>query len=158
MLAWSGGRHMGNRTLGVAKRAPRIDIRKPAMVIDSDGAAIEVVILDLSGSGFRLQLTGSLRIGEFVTLRVDRGDVPAQIRWTMGDEAGGAFLASVDHGALGERSGSADMADDEEMNAAERRDGDERRKGDRRQGEERRQGGRSDDRRAGDRREGDRRE
>jgi hypothetical protein len=88
------------RTPGVTKRAPRIDIRKPAIVINSDGIESQVTILDVSGSGFRLHVLEDLRIGEFVTLRVDQTDVPAQIRWVLGDEAGGAFLEAVDTSAL----------------------------------------------------------
>ncbi|MEA3080165.1 MAG: hypothetical protein QOF05_1573 [Sphingomonadales bacterium] len=88
------------RTPGVSKRAPRIDIRKAAIVITSDGTEIAVTILDVSGSGFRLHVLEPLRIGEFVSLRVDDGDVPAQIRWALGDEAGGTFLAQTDLSAL----------------------------------------------------------
>jgi len=144
------------RTPGVAKRAPRIDIRKPATVINSDGAAISVIILDVSGSGFRLELSENLRIGEFVTLRVDRDDVPAQIRWTLGNEAGGAFLAPVDHRALGEPSGSTAMAEDEPTDGTERTGGDDRRQAERREVGQRRKY-RAGDRRADDRREEDRR-
>jgi len=40
------------------------------------------------------------RIGEFVTLQVDRGDAfEAQIRWVLGIEAGGVFLTPIDQGA-----------------------------------------------------------
>jgi hypothetical protein len=88
------------RTPGVSKRAPRIDVRKPAIVITSDGTEIEATILDVSGSGFRLHVLEPLRIGEFVSLRVDDGLVPAQIRWALGEEAGGSFLAQVDLGAV----------------------------------------------------------
>ncbi|MEA3058652.1 MAG: hypothetical protein QOE50_64 [Sphingomonadales bacterium] len=88
------------RTPGVSKRAPRIDVRKAATLITSDGTEIAVTILDVSGSGFRLHVLEPLRIGEFVSLRVDDGDVPAQIRWALGEEAGGTFLAQTDLGAL----------------------------------------------------------
>ena len=88
------------RTPGVSKRAPRIDVRKAAIVITSDGTEIGATILDVSGSGFRLHILEPLRIGEFVSLRVDDGDVPAQIRWALGDEAGGSFLAPIDLSGL----------------------------------------------------------
>jgi hypothetical protein len=146
-----------DRTPGVAKRAPRIDIRKPATVINSDGAAVKAIILDVSGSGFRLEVSENLRIGEFVTLRVDRDDVPAQIRWILGNEAGGAFLAPVDHRTLGEGSGSSTMANDEPGDGTERRDEGDRRKGAQRQHSDRRQADRGGDRRTADRREKERR-
>jgi hypothetical protein len=81
------------RTPGSIKRAPRIDVRKPAIVINSDGVAVEVTLLDVSGSGFRMHVLENFRIGEFVSVRVDHTEVPAQIRWVLGEEAGGAFLA-----------------------------------------------------------------
>lgn len=89
------------RVEGFNKRAPRIDLRRPALLVDSDGNASTVTILDVSSGGFRLEVAESPRIGEFVTLRVERGEeFPAQIRWALGDEAGGVFLAAVNVGDL----------------------------------------------------------
>ena len=79
------------------KRAPRIDVRRPAVLINSDGGVAGVVILDVSSGGFRLKVEELPRIGELVKLRVDKEEFPAQIRWALGDEAGGVFLASVDY-------------------------------------------------------------
>jgi hypothetical protein len=84
----------------MSKRAPRVDVRKSAIVINCDGLEVDATILDISGSGFRLHVLEKLHIGEFVSLRVDDELVPAQIRWVLGDEAGGAFLAPVDGGIL----------------------------------------------------------
>jgi PilZ domain len=80
------------------KRAPRIDIRRRAVLVNSDGGEAGVVILDVSSGGFRLKVEELPRIGEMVTLRVDKSeDYPAQIRWALGDEAGGVFLTSVNY-------------------------------------------------------------
>ena len=88
------------REQGFHKRAPRIDLRRPAILINSDGVASDVVILDVSSGGFRLEISEGPRIGEFVTLQVDRGDAfEAQIRWVLGSEAGGVFLTPIDQGA-----------------------------------------------------------
>ena len=85
------------RIPGFNKRAPRIDLRRPAVLIDSDGVATDVLILDVSSGGFRLEVPEAPRIGEHVTLRVERcEDSPAQIRWALGNEAGGVFLAPID--------------------------------------------------------------
>ena len=84
------------RTPGMNKRAPRVDVRKAATVINSDGEEISATVLDISGSGFRLHVSDTLNIGEFIQLRVDDALVPAQIRWVLGDEAGGAFLGAVE--------------------------------------------------------------
>jgi hypothetical protein len=80
---------------GFNKRAPRIDLRREAVLIDSDGRESDVTILDISSGGFRLEVPESPRIGEFVTLRVEhRDEFPAQIRWALGDQAGGIFLTA----------------------------------------------------------------
>ena len=90
------------RVPGYANRAPRVDLRRPAVVIDSDGLESSVVILDISSGGFRLEVPATLRIGERVTLRVDqRDELPAQIRWALGNEAGGIFLTSAGCDLLG---------------------------------------------------------
>ena len=86
------------RIPGFQKRAPRIDLRRPAILINSDGAETEATILDVSSGGFRLEVSELPRIGEHVKLRVDRGDeYPAQIRWALGNEAGGVFLTQVNY-------------------------------------------------------------
>ena len=86
------------RVDGFQKRAPRIDLRRPAVLINSDGAETDAIILDVSSGGFRLEISDIPRIGEHVTLRVDRGDeYPAQIRWALGNEAGGVFLTRVNY-------------------------------------------------------------
>ena len=88
------------RTPGISKREPRTDVRKPAVVVNSDGMEIDALILDVSSNGFRLEVDDELRIGEFVSLRVDDELVQAQIRWVLGKEAGGTFLSAVDLSTL----------------------------------------------------------
>ena len=86
---------------GHRKRAPRIDLRRRAVLVDSDGGQCEVTILDVSSGGFRLEAPAPPRVGERVTLRVEHGaEFPAQIRWALGNEAGGIFLAAVDAAAV----------------------------------------------------------
>ncbi len=66
--------------------------------MDSGGVEHQVVLLDVSSGGFRLGVPETLRIGEFVTVRVERGaEFSAQIRWMLGNEAGGVFLTPVDY-------------------------------------------------------------
>jgi hypothetical protein len=70
-------------------------------LINSDGVETDVLILDISSGGFRLQLEDPVRIGEIVTLRVEHAqEFAAQIRWALGTEAGGAFLAADDSATL----------------------------------------------------------
>lgn len=126
------------RDQGISKRAPRIDLRRPAIMIDSDGREHPVTILDVSSGGFRLEVAEIPRIGEFVTLRVEHGEeFPTQIRWALGTEAGGVFLSSVGSDILAVEGGTNE----------------DRRKGERRETPERREY----DRLKPDRREGDRR-
>ncbi|HJR83059.1 MAG TPA: PilZ domain-containing protein [Sphingomicrobium sp.] len=85
------------RDPGFNKRAPRVNLRRPAIIIHEDGFEASVTILDVSSGGFRLEVTETPRIGEFVTLRIDRGEpVEAQIRWALGNEAGGVFLTPAE--------------------------------------------------------------
>ena len=82
-----------SRAPGHTKRGPRVAIRRPAVLIDSDGVEMTVLVLDVSNEGFRIQAPQSPRIGERVTLRIEGyDDFAAQIRWALGDEAGGVFL------------------------------------------------------------------
>lgn len=80
------------------KRPPRVDLRRPAVMIDSDGNATSVIILDVSATGFRVEVSEPPRIDEFVTLKADRcPDFAGQICWALGDQAGGIFLTPVDN-------------------------------------------------------------
>src|SRR4051812_26536242 len=88
------------RAPGESKRAPRVDVRKAAVITNSDGDEVNVTILDISGGGFRLHVLEKLNIGEFIRLRVDDDILHAQIRWVLGQEAGGAFLAPADMTSL----------------------------------------------------------
>ena len=90
------------RTPGFIKRSPRVDLRRPAVLIDAQGAEFPVTVTDVSSGGFRLEVSETPRIGEHVTLRVERGaEYPAQIRWALGNEAGGIFLTHVDYSGWG---------------------------------------------------------
>lgn len=82
-------------------RPNRVDLRRPAELIDSDGVARDVTVLDLSRNGFRFQCLDMPRIGELVTLRAERRqEFSAQIRWVLGQEAGGRFLAPIEQASL----------------------------------------------------------
>ena len=86
----------GMREPGQIKRAPRVDTNIDASLTDSDGSSMEVVVLDISREGCRLEADGTLKIGEKIELHVPRyGTFPAQVRWAMGNEAGAVFLEPV---------------------------------------------------------------
>jgi hypothetical protein len=78
-----------------------VDVRRPAVLTNSDDLQINVIILDISAAGFRIEVHESINVGELVTLRMDRAeDLPAKIRWVLGAEAGGEFLRSIDQSSL----------------------------------------------------------
>lgn len=86
------------RIPGFIKRAPRVDLRRSAVLVDSRGIETPVTVVDISSGGFRLEVAETPKIGEMIRLRVERGhEFPAQIRWALGSEAGGVFLTPVDH-------------------------------------------------------------
>ena len=76
-------------------RPTRIDVNFTGVLVTSDGHEIKVEVRDISANGFRVRLNDEVRIGELVILRVGpRSAFRAQIKWTLGDEAGGLFLNS----------------------------------------------------------------
>lgn len=84
------------REPGQIKRGPRVTTDLKAVLLRPDGEEIEVMITDISKDGFKLSTGKQLQIGERVDLEVPKtGVVPAQIRWALGDEAGGVFLAPL---------------------------------------------------------------
>ena len=84
------------RIPGQISRRQRIQVSHDAKLVTSEGVEHSVVITDVSAGGFRLRSDVTLPIGEHVFLRVDRyGDFPAQIRWSLGGDAGGVFLEPV---------------------------------------------------------------
>ncbi len=124
------------RLSGMNGRPPRIDLRRPAVLIDSDGIESTATILDVSSAGLRLYVSESLRLGELVTLRAEHGEAcPLEIRWTLGNEAGAVFLTPVDYGEW-TQDGGPPMAGNDSHPGKEQAEGTGRRQGgDRRQGE-----------------------
>lgn len=78
------------------ERPPRISLRCDAVLTEADGCRLDVVILDVSRDGFRLQSRSELERGSEVMLQVAKSPpIRGQIRWTCGHEAGGVFLDPV---------------------------------------------------------------
>lgn len=81
---------------GYKKRAARIATRCDAVLTEADGCRVDVVITDVSRTGFRLQSRAELVEGDEVLLQVAKDEpVRARIHWTRGYEAGGEFLDAV---------------------------------------------------------------
>ena len=87
-----------SRDPSISKRAPRVGLRLLATLVREDSTEEKVTIVDVSSGGFKIEVSETPRIGEFVGLRVDKsGIIDAQIRWALGNEAGGVFLSPVDY-------------------------------------------------------------
>ena len=67
-------------------------------MVRANGTESIAIISNISQAGFRLHVAETPDIGEFVFLRGKSGDVPAQIRWSLGSDAGGVFLQPKDDG------------------------------------------------------------
>ena len=84
------------RQVGEIKRGPRVSTDLKAVLLRPDGEEVSVIITDISKDGFKLSSDSQLLIGERVDLCMPKtGDVPVQIRWAIGGEAGGVFLAPL---------------------------------------------------------------
>jgi hypothetical protein len=77
-------------------REARVRLDRHAVLTESDGCTVNVIVIDVSQHGFRLQSSSDLDIGEQVMLQVDGSPgVRGQIRWTCGHQAGGIFLDPI---------------------------------------------------------------
>ncbi len=66
--------------------------RHCAQLVRDDGSEDAVTITECTDRGFRLTVTLRPKLGERVLIRVDGVcDLPGQIRWAYGSEAGGSF-------------------------------------------------------------------
>ena len=74
------------------QRPPRIRLESAAKMIAADGHETEVMILDVSAVGFRLEHADDLQAGDRITLVTAKAErIRASIRWSIGKEAGGTF-------------------------------------------------------------------
>ena len=81
---------------GYVERPARVRVTYDAVLTESDGTEVDVMILNVSGVGFRLHARSELLPGSEVVLSVPMVEsVRALIRWTKGLEAGGVFLDPV---------------------------------------------------------------
>ena len=74
-------------------RDRRVTLNLETSLTDSTGVKIKAVVVDLSRTGVRLQISEPLFVGETVDLEMGRsGYAKLQILWVTGFEAGGVFL------------------------------------------------------------------
>lgn len=81
------------RSVRFRSYSPRIDVHEEAQLVDEAGRVFNVIVADISREGFRIKCDGSGVGTGPATLRAERyGDMPVEVRWTRGKEAGGIFL------------------------------------------------------------------
>ena len=77
-------------------RQRRVTLNCDAVVTESDGCTIDVVIVDVSLEGFRLRSPEEFELGSTITLQMrETRPVRGEIRWACGHEAGGVFLDPI---------------------------------------------------------------
>ena len=65
-------------------------------LLGNEGLIACAAMTNVSRDGFGLRVTPAPKSGERVILRGGAGDIPAEIRWSAGDRAGGIFLRPQD--------------------------------------------------------------
>lgn len=77
-------------------REARVTINRDAVLTEADGCTLDVIIVDVSKHGFRLQSLAELEVGSEVILQMDKSlGFRGEIRWTCGHQAGGIFLDPI---------------------------------------------------------------
>lgn len=79
------------------RKARRIAVEKPARLHPNQWSSLEVRLLDLSETGFRVECDAKVIVGLPVRLEIDGvGEVEALVSWKRGGEFGARFLKPVD--------------------------------------------------------------
>ena len=77
-------------------REARVVLNCDGVLTETDGCTVNVLIVDVSQHGFRVQSHAELEPGSEVLLQMLKAPaVRGQIRWTCGHQAGGIFLDPI---------------------------------------------------------------
>jgi hypothetical protein len=80
----------------VDRRSDRTPLNIKTRLTQQNWSGIDVILRDLSSSGFMAESQASVPIGSYVTLEVaGLGPIRAQIRWQLGPRLGGMFLDAI---------------------------------------------------------------
>jgi hypothetical protein len=78
------------------RRSHRVTLQAVTHLRSTDDRPVEVVVCDLSTSGFMAECMRPVLIGSYVSLDLPGiGPVHAQVRWQVGGRLGGKFLDPV---------------------------------------------------------------
>jgi hypothetical protein len=71
-------------------------VQEPTQLRSTDLPGVDVIVCDLSTSGFMAECMRPVLIGSYVSLDIPGiGPVHAQIRWQVGGRMGGKFLDPI---------------------------------------------------------------
>lgn len=100
----AAGQRKGSGVMGQReerRNGRRIDLRRAAVLVNSDGVECKALVLDISSGGIRMSVDEPLSIGELVTLRAaSREEFYVRISWALGSEVGGILLDPIDDARL----------------------------------------------------------
>jgi hypothetical protein len=78
------------------RRSRRVTLHEVTSLRSTDLRQVDVVVCDLSTSGFQAECLRPVLIGSYVSLDLPGiGPVNAQVRWQVGGRMGGKFLDPV---------------------------------------------------------------
>jgi len=84
------------RRTALEPRPSRYAAHQPLWLVRAGGAISCATMINVSRDGFGLSVSPAPATGERVILRGGAGDIPAEIRWSAGDRAGGLFTLPED--------------------------------------------------------------
>ena len=78
------------------RRGPRVTLTEATRLRSQGSATLDVIVCDLSTSGFMAECLRPVLIGSYVSLDLPGiGPVNAQVRWQVGGKLGAKFLDPV---------------------------------------------------------------
>ena len=77
-------------------RERRVQLNCAGVVTEADGCTLDVTIVDVTQTDFRLRSVAELELGSKILLQMPEArPVRCEIRWACGHEAGGVFLDPI---------------------------------------------------------------
>ena len=79
-----------------AGRERRVQLNCAGVVTEADGCTLDVTIVEVTQTDFRLRSIAELELGSKIMLQMPEArPVRCEIRWACGHEAGGVFLDPI---------------------------------------------------------------
>jgi hypothetical protein len=95
-IAESGAEACSRAKKAYEPRPSRYAAHQLLWLVREDGSVSCATMINVSRDGFGLRVSSPPARGEHVMLRGGAGDIPAGIRWSTADRAGGLFMLPED--------------------------------------------------------------